>query len=178
MTKNIKSVGPEKPRGTAPSTVSAKYRGPALVLLIVVVLAVVSIWLWRSSSRPAPAQSIQLPGTNSPVLTAEAKPELQKLKGRWLRPDGGYILEIKTIDSSGTMEAQYFNPRSINVSKAVALREGNSTKLFVELRDVNYPGSTYTLVHDAKNDRLVGVYYQAAQQQSFEVEFVRENGGG
>jgi len=44
---------------------------------------------------------------------------------------------------------------------------------FVELRDVNYPGSTYTLVYQAENDRLYGIYYQAALGQMFEVEFVR-----
>ena len=38
--------------------------------------------------------------------------------GRWLRPDGGYILEIKSIDASGAMQADYFNPNPIHVAKA------------------------------------------------------------
>ena len=41
--------------------------------------------------------------------------EFQKLIGRWLRPDGGYILEISHISSDRKMEAAYFNPRPINV---------------------------------------------------------------
>jgi hypothetical protein len=50
---------------------------------------------------------------------------------------------------------------------------GSSMKVFVELRAPNYPGSTYTLTYDPQQDRLKGIYFQAAQQQSFNVEFVR-----
>ena len=46
-------------------------------------------------------------------------------------------------------------------------------KLFVELNDVNYKGSTYDLTYDHQNDRLTGIYHQAASGQSFEVFFVR-----
>jgi len=42
------------------------------------------------------------------------------------------------------------------------------------LRDVNYPGSTYTLDFLPEQDRLIGAYFQAALQQTFEVEFVRQ----
>ena len=51
--------------------------------------------------------------------------------------------------------------------------DGAATKVFIELRDVNYPGSTYDLTYEPKNDRLHGIYYQAALQQQFEVVFVR-----
>jgi hypothetical protein len=95
------------------------------------------------------------------------------LKGRWLRPDGGYIIQIRSIDASGKMEAGYFNPRPINVSKAQATRESGNTRVFVELTDVGYPGSTYTLTYDPKEDVLRGVYYQAAVKQSFDVYFTR-----
>ena len=70
-------------------------------------------------------------------------PGFQVIKGRWQRPDGGYIIEIKNIDRVGKMEAAYFNPRPIHVAKANAARDGNTTKIFIELRDVNYSGSTY-----------------------------------
>jgi hypothetical protein len=36
-----------------------------------------------------------------------------------------------------------------------------ATQVVVELRDVNYPGSTYTLTYDPGTDRLTGTYYQA-----------------
>src|SRR6266850_2054637 len=34
----------------------------------------------------------------------------QSLKGRWLRPDGGYVLEIRDINPDGMMDVAYFNP--------------------------------------------------------------------
>jgi hypothetical protein len=95
------------------------------------------------------------------------------LKGRWLRPDGGYIIQIRSIDGSGKMDTGYFNPRPINVSKAEAIGEKGKIKVFIELRDAGYPGSTYTLTYDPKDDVLRGVYYQAALKQSFDVYFTR-----
>jgi hypothetical protein len=41
------------------------------------------------------------------------------------------------------------------------------------LRDVNYPGSTYTLIYEPGSDQLQGVYYQAVEQQRYQVSFVR-----
>ncbi len=108
------------------------------------------------------------------LLTVDkAKPDFGKLKGRWLRPDGGYILAVKDIDPGGKMVAAYYNPRQINVSEAQATREGAILKVFIELRDAGYPGSTYTLIYDPKTDQLSGVYYQAAIRQLFDVFFVR-----
>jgi uncharacterized protein (DUF2147 family) len=100
-------------------------------------------------------------------------PGFQVLKGRWQRPDGGYVIEIKNIDRIGKMEAAYFNPMPIHVAKANAARDGNTTKIFIELRDVNYPGSTYNLTYDPKSDQLKGTYFQAVLKQTFEVEFAR-----
>jgi hypothetical protein len=100
-------------------------------------------------------------------------PGFQVLKGRWQRPDGGYVLEIKNIDQRGGLEAAYFNPKPIHVAKSVAARDGNTSKVFIELRDVSYPGSTYNLTYDPKADQLKGVYWQAALNQSFDVVFDR-----
>jgi uncharacterized protein (DUF2147 family) len=112
--------------------------------------------------------------TNPPASVATVKPAFEKLKGKWLRPDGGYILEIKSVDAtSGRMEVAYLNPRPISVSKAEASREGTTLKVFIELRDVNYPGSTYTLSYDPTNDQLKGDYFQAALNQTFDVYFTQ-----
>jgi hypothetical protein len=46
--------------------------------------------------------------------------------------------------------------------------------VFVELRDVHYPGSTYTLNYDPATDRLEGLYFQAVQRQNFKVLFTRK----
>jgi hypothetical protein len=117
---------------------------------------------------PLPAATVT---TNQQA--ANASPRFGILTDRWQRPDGGYILEIRNVDPSGKMDAGYFNPRSINVAKAEASQAGQTIKVFIELRDVNYPGSTYDLTFDPKSDTLQGIYYQAALQQRFEVFFQR-----
>jgi hypothetical protein len=117
----------------------------------------------------------QVPGPTAPqsVSIPGAKPGLDRLRGRWVRPDGGYVLEIRDVEASGKMTAGYFNPRPINVSRAEATLDGTTLKVFIELRDVNYPGATYHLTYDPGSDQLRGVYFQPALQQSFQVFFVR-----
>ena len=95
------------------------------------------------------------------------------LSGRWVRLDGGYVLDIRSVGADGRIDAVYLNPRPITVAKAEATRDGSSVKVFIELRAPGYPGSTYTLVYDPGTDQLEGVYYQAALQQRFDVQFVR-----
>ncbi|HSF48439.1 MAG TPA: hypothetical protein VLA73_08765, partial [Burkholderiales bacterium] len=99
--------------------------------------------------------------------------EFETLIGRWLRPDGGYVFEIRAVDPSGKIDGLYFNPQPINIARAEATRDGSKLNVFVELRAPNYPGSTYTLLYDRKQDQLRGTYFQAALVQSFDVFFVR-----
>ena len=98
-----------------------------------------------------------------------------KLNGRWLRPDGGYVLEIRGASAGGAIDVAYRNPQPINVARAEATHAGSSVKVFIELRAPGYPGSTYTLTYDAQRDQLQGTYFQAALGQSFAVAFVRMN---
>jgi hypothetical protein len=102
----------------------------------------------------------------------QAHAHYRHLEGKWVRPDGGYVMELKSARSDGRLKALYFNPKPINVSKA-EWRKGDRLQVFVELRDVNYPGSTYTLVYSPEADLLEGYYYQAAQGQTYLVQFVR-----
>jgi hypothetical protein len=111
--------------------------------------------------------------TNQPAPATPASPAFAKLPGKWLRPDGGYILEIRSAAPDGKLEAAYLNPRPIHVAKAEASRDGGSIKVFIELRDVNYPGSTYTLIYNPTDDQLKGNYFQAALKQTFDVFFTR-----
>ena len=97
----------------------------------------------------------------------------ETLVGRWLRPDGGYILEIRAADPSGKIDALYLNPRPINIAKAEATRDGSKLNVLVELRAPYYRGSTYTLGYDREQDQLRGIYFQGALGQSFDVYFVR-----
>jgi hypothetical protein len=99
--------------------------------------------------------------------------DVKRLQGRWLRPDGGYVLELRDSGDDGSLKAAYFNPRPINVEQAEVRRKDGTLTVFVVLRDVNYPGSTYTLRYDPEADRLMGTYFQAMQGQTFEVVFMR-----
>ena len=107
------------------------------------------------------------------MTAGRAAAGVQALHGRWLRLDGGYILDIRAIDALGTIEAVYLNPRPIHVARAEATGDGATLQVSVELRAPGYPGSTYTLRYEPTRDQLAGIYFQAALQQSFDVVFVR-----
>jgi hypothetical protein len=64
-------------------------------------------------------------GIVSAILLSQAqRGGFEKLNGRWIRPDGGYILEIRAVDPSGKIDVLYLNPRPINIAKAEATRDG------------------------------------------------------
>jgi len=94
--------------------------------------------------------------------------------GRWLRPDGGYVIEIQKVDMNGQITAAYYNPRLINISQALAAQKDGKIHIFIELRDVGYPGATYSLTYEKSSDVLKGLYYQPAAGQTFDVQFVRK----
>lgn len=112
-------------------------------------------------------------GKALPAASASSGLPLSRLTGRWQRLEGGYILEIRGSDASGRLQAAYFNPRAINVSKAAAADSGGALRVFAELRDTGYPGATYSLTYDPQVDRLFGLYTQPAVEQTFDVVFVR-----
>jgi hypothetical protein len=143
-------------------------------------LAVVAALAWSlpgcGRQPAAPTASSTVPPTTPAAIAPQPSPTapgFEKLTGSWLRPDGGYILEVRSVSPEGVVDAAYLNPRPIRVARAEASRMGDGMTLFVELRDVNYPGSTYRLIYDRGRDMLTGTYFQALQQQTFDVEFVR-----
>ena len=136
-------------------------------LAVIVVIAAVAV----ASRSPQPPAG---PNNDPAAPTAPDQVRLDRLTGRWLRPDGGYVIEIRGAQTNGVLEASYFNPRPINVSRAEWRRDNGRLQVFIELRDANYPGSTYTLRYAPQQDRLVGDYFQAVHQQTFDVKFVRQ----
>ena len=127
---------------------------------------------WLSNRRRSLGVAV-LALLSAATVAFAADQGFEKLEGRWRRADGGYVLDIRKVRPDGAMDAAYLNPRSINVSKAQATRDGVTVRVFVELRAPNYPGSTYTLTYDSKRDELYGVYYQAVEGRSFDVVFAR-----
>ena len=100
--------------------------------------------------------------------------EFDSIVGRWLRPDGGYVLVINDVTKAGEISAEYLNPRSINISEARASLEDGKINIFIELKDTYYPGSYYTLSYDPTTDRRVGVYHHLGINQDFDVYFIRQ----
>lgn len=120
-----------------------------------------------------PAQAEPLSGRLA-ASASEPQTALGALLGRWVRPDGGYVIAIKSVDAGGMLEASYANPNPLPFYAATATEEGGKLRLFFELRAGGYNGSTYTLSYDAAADRLTGAYYQAVARQTFDVFFVRK----
>lgn len=132
----------------------------AIVQPLLVICLLMLPWLASAESPKREAQE-------------QVRADHERFAGKWLRTDGGYVLKLTDINADGTLTALYFNPKPINVSKAEWRRMGDRLQVFVELRDVNYPGSTYLLIYSPENDRLEGYYHQAALGQNFDVVFVR-----
>jgi hypothetical protein len=169
---------------TAPSGARARGRVVA-VLAVVAAAAALAFMTWRSQPSPAtsPVRTTLAPEPARDAVTqaaperreasSDAPAEYRPLLGEWVRPDGGYVLAVTDIAADGEARVAYFNPRPIHVERAEARAEDGALGLFIELRDRNYPGSTYTLRYDAEGDQLVGVYFQALQRASYDVVFVR-----
>jgi hypothetical protein len=136
--------------------------------LLFLVLATVGVTV-----MPLPSVLVMAAETADPGMQSAKDGDLQRLEGRWRRSDGGYILELRDIGKDGSASATYFNPRPIKVFRAEVSRTNAVMAVLVELRDVNYPGSTYRLQYDAATDRLQGTYFQAVERQTFTVEFSR-----
>ena len=159
---------PASPRGRRARLIAA-----AILLAAGILATAVAFRGGESPQTGSPRVTPVARGNQGPVTALADDSTFGRLNGRWLRPDGGYVLEIRGADGGGAIEVAYLNPRPINVARAEATREGSALKLFVELRAPGYPGSTYTLTYDPKRDQLQGAYFQAALGQTFDVFFTR-----
>jgi cell division septal protein FtsQ len=149
-----------KSRRPRPPTKPAPVRRRSILPIVAVIAVVIGLvavggWWWTHARQADPLATYQ------------------KLQGRWQRGDGGYIIDIRGVDAAGKLAAAYLNPRPINVAKAEASQDGGAVKVVIELRDVNYPGSTYNLVYVPADDRLTGTYFQAIERATYDVYFTR-----
>lgn len=110
----------------------------------------------------------EAPGATARMISIDV------LKGAWVRPDGGYVILIKSIAANGQLEAMYFNPSPLPFAKAQAAQNGSTFRASFEIQAGGYSGSTYELTYDAASDQLKGIYYQAVMKQKFDVAFARK----
>ena len=168
----------ESRQRNVPSRAPVRPPWPLLLLAVAAVGAAVIV-LTRSPDTPRPESPSPSAREATPPKTAPATTQVsaptppEVLVGKWQRTDGDYALDIRRVHADGRAEAKYSNPRPINVSRAEVTQDSGRLVLFVELRDVNYPGSTYILVHQPGQDALVGTYYQPALGQTYQVGFLR-----
>ena len=97
------------------------------------------------------------------------------IAGEWQRTDGSYLIKVSDVQPDGRARVEYFNPRPIHVAQATISTQKELIKLFIKFQDKGYEGSTYTLFYYAEKDALLGFYYQAAMDRTFEVIFVRKD---
>jgi hypothetical protein len=99
--------------------------------------------------------------------------DYESILGQWQRPDGGYLITIKSVEPDGSLDASYANPAILPFSTAEVSRTGDSISLFFEIQAGGYNGSTYTLLYDEAQDVLQGVYFQAVANQKYDIMFRR-----
>jgi hypothetical protein len=120
----------------------------------------------KSEAIPASKSNVVAPATVE-------IPDCKVLIGEYLRSDGDYTIKILSGTADGKLDVAYFNPKPIHVGKANWEFKNNTFVVGVELRDVNYPGSTYILQYFPSNKKLAGKYYQAVEKVYYDVEFYR-----
>ncbi len=150
---------------------SRKNRSRLLIVVLIAAVLVVAAVGFRHFMTQKGSAAPSEPATATDNQMHDRKDEA--LLGKWRRPDGGYIIHVRDIEDSGLADVAYFNPNPIHVAKAIVLKDGIHTGLFVELQDKGYPGATYELAYDPQRDILAGMYYQPAVGGSFNVFFVR-----
>jgi hypothetical protein len=94
--------------------------------------------------------------------------------GEWQRSDGNYLIKVSDVQADGRATVKYFNPRPIHVETAAISTQESLIKLFIKFQDKGYEGSTYTLYYYLEKDALVGFYYQAVMDKTYEVFFLRK----
>jgi hypothetical protein len=95
------------------------------------------------------------------------------LKGRWQALNGYEVLEIKQIEATGRMEAAFWKPEPVHVSRAQAGRDGKVTRVLIHLR---YPDSSccfFDLTYEPGSERLKGIYWLKGRSKSTDVVFIR-----
>src|SRR2546427_1079739 len=95
-------VGPASPSGRRTSRVIAA--GLVLAGIIAVAVAFRGGEPQQSGAPQAPSAARGIQGA---VIALAEDSGFGKLNGRWLRPDGGYVLKIRGADNGGPIGAGY-----------------------------------------------------------------------
>lgn len=95
------------------------------------------------------------------------------IKGVWARIDGPGEINISQVMDNGLLKVTFYNPKLVNIEKAVWTNSAEVLRIYILLRDDSYPGSGFSLNYSSEKDLLVGFYYDALINESFAVTFKR-----
>jgi hypothetical protein len=103
-----------QPSSRKPLTKSGLRRVSVLTVTLVLAVGVVATFVLLRGRQPG-GMGLPLPSSPAPRSSLAASVEsaesgFRALSGRWLRPDGGYILDIRDVDARGKIDAVYLNP--------------------------------------------------------------------
>ena len=134
-------------------------------------LKIICLSLLLAGGLLIPFQSLFAAKTAAPA----AQQDYTVLGGEWLRTDGNYLVKVSEVQTDGKAVVKYFNPKPIHVEKSAISTQKGLVKLFIQLQDTGYEGSTYTLYYYVEKDALAGFYYQATMDRTYKVIFMRKN---
>ena len=134
-------------------------------------LKIICLSLLLAGGLLIPFQSLFAAKTAAPA----AQRDYTVLGGEWLRTDGNYLVKVSEVQTDGKAVVKYFNPKPIHVEKSAISTQKGLVKLFIQLQDTGYEGSTYTLYYYVEKDALAGFYYQATMDRTYKVIFMRKN---
>ena len=157
---------------TPPRHGSRSARRMVITAVSIVAVAVAIWWGWTNRRGATPHTNRSAGDAMAVALSSPASAE--RLIGRWRRTDANYVIDIRSVDRFGAVDAQYLNPNPIHVSQARVSETDDQLELFIELVDVGYPGATYRLGYSPEYDVLAGLYHQPTAGQDFEVVFERK----
>jgi len=137
--------------------------------------AVIAIFVFSCNETEEKNKKTDVEDTSSKTVSPQQETIADKniLVGEWTRTDAAYQIKITELLNDGTMKADYFNPKSINVASALWTFTDGVLKIYIELRDENYPGSNYNLIYYPERDLLAGKYFQAFERVTYDVGFAR-----
>ncbi|WP_281322931.1 hypothetical protein [Flavobacterium aestivum] len=110
---------------------------------------------------------------HSILIKQSRKADKNLIKGLWGRTEGVGEINISEVRDNGLLKATFCNPKSINIEKAVWTNSSDVLRIYILLREDNYPGSSFSLNYIAEKDLLLGVYFDALTNISYTVSFKR-----
>lgn len=146
------------------------------VQIPLLLLLVMSVLTFSCNQQEGKKETTEETNTNNESVNQQQKktPDKTVLVGDWTRTDAPYQIKITELLDNGDMKAEYLNPKSINVASAMWFLVDGTLKIYIELRDENYPGSNYKLTYMPEKDMLAGQYYQAVERVTYDVGFLRK----